>query len=664
MFEEWTKWERQVVNGVFPLHRFLGGSDHSGVFLTEYAAPNPVNAAIKLVPAVPTLTEATLWRWRMAATLSHPHLVRVLDSGRCRLGGGDFLFVVMELADQNLAQILPRRPLTADEVAELLVPTLAALSFLHAENLVQGQLRPSNFLVVNDQLKLATDTVHAAGEFMEGAARTSLYDPPEVKTGRISTAADIWALGITMVEALTQHAPSGPPERAARVSLPAALPEKLSDTVRRCLSVDPDKRPTVGELRGEDKQSSDEETQVLSALPPQGQASRAQVAAASAAGAGTASPRRAVSVPPAQGRTSEGQVASASAAQGRISQGQVASTPPLSGRVSKVPAGSASLPQNRASQTAVATAEPSRNRLSQNQAQAVSAQASPIPARQGNSPTAREMSTSAPERQIAPSQAPQRQAQPSTPPQRQIPPSPAPQLQTPPPSAAQILEIPMVATAHTAEREAWDPFAPPPEPPKQRSYAAVAAVVLVAVVAIWGGLHVFRRSPNSAPSATGGSTPDLSQQASAPPNASQGAKPPAMAAPPAIATAPSPAKSAASTRANPANLSRRSSQAAQSAATGSPSVVHEEIPDVPRSARDTIHGHIKVAVRVKVDGSGNVVGQTLENPGPSKYFARLATEAARKWKFAAADAQQPREWLLRFEFTRGGATGHATAPES
>jgi outer membrane biosynthesis protein TonB len=62
---------------------------------------------------------------------------------------------------------------------------------------------------------------------------------------------------------------------------------------------------------------------------------------------------------------------------------------------------------------------------------------------------------------------------------------------------------------------------------------------------------------------------------------------------------------------------------------------------------------------VTVDSSGNVVDETLENPGPSKYFARLATVAARKWKFAPADNQDSREWLLWFEFTRGSTTGHA-----
>ena len=90
-------------------------------------------------------------------------------------------------------------------------------------------------------------------------------------------------------------------------------------------------------------------------------------------------------------------------------------------------------------------------------------------------------------------------------------------------------------------------------------------------------------------------------------------------------------------------------------------MVHEQMPDVPRGARETIHGHIKVAVRVIVDASGNVIDALLENPGPSWYFARLAREAARKWKFAPADNQDSREWLLRFEFARGGVTAHAAA---
>ena len=37
MSEVWSKWQGHVVNDTFPLRRYLGSSDHSGVFLTDFA---------------------------------------------------------------------------------------------------------------------------------------------------------------------------------------------------------------------------------------------------------------------------------------------------------------------------------------------------------------------------------------------------------------------------------------------------------------------------------------------------------------------------------------------------------------------------------------------------------------------------------------------------
>src|SRR5258708_33257214 len=112
--------------------------------------------------------------------------------------------------------------------------------------------------------------------------------------------------------------------------------------------------------------------------------------------------------------------------------------------------------------------------------------------------------------------------------------------------------------------------------------------------------------------------------------------------------------------ARPGPVSRLPRKLAQTSADALPSVVHAQIPTVPRSALRTIHGRIRVAVLVMVDRSGNVTDAVLENPGPSWYFARLARQAAGQWKFAPADARDSRRWVVRFEFTRGGTTGHAT----
>jgi TonB family protein len=462
MTDVWTKWEGQVISGVFPLRRLLSASDHSAVFLTEYKAQNLPNAALKFVPAVPTLVQAQLSRWTMAATLSHPHLIRLLKAGRCQLGDLQFLFVVMEYAEQNLSQILPQRALTPDEVREMLVPTLNALAFLHGKNLVQGQLKPSNILVVNDQLKLASDTVRPAGESMANIAKSSVYDPPEAKDGGYSAAGDVWGLGITLVEALTQQPPSWPDSKSETPSVPAPLPPTFGEIARQCLNRNPANRPTVADVEAQIK--------LTAPLP----------------------------VSPAQPQ------------------------PPLSAR--------------------------------------------------------------------------------------------EPLVSVPPPR---------VSTPQPPVREMPDRAASSEESPKQRWFVPAIAVLLIVAVAVWAGTHMLssRTSLERAAPSTDAS-PNPATSPSAPPEVS----------------APTPDQS----------LANRSS-----------SVLHEEIPDISRHARSTIRGHIKIAVRVTVDRSGNVVGEALENPGPSRYFARQATSAARKWKFAPADNQDSRKWLLRFDFSRGGATGYA-----
>jgi protein TonB len=91
-------------------------------------------------------------------------------------------------------------------------------------------------------------------------------------------------------------------------------------------------------------------------------------------------------------------------------------------------------------------------------------------------------------------------------------------------------------------------------------------------------------------------------------------------------------------------------------------IVQRVLPEVPSQASRTIQGRVRVSVRVLVDPSGNVTEARLDSAGPSKYFAQLALQAARRWKFAPAKAEdpgRPREWVLRFEFSRTGTKAAA-----
>src|SRR5438132_9450485 len=117
--EAWKQWEGRVVVGGFQLRQYLGASDHSAVFLTERGEREPQKAAIKLISADPSNAELQLSRWRLAAKLSHPHLIRLFQMGRCQLGKIGLLYVVMEYAKDTLSQVLRYRPLTRAEARDM-----------------------------------------------------------------------------------------------------------------------------------------------------------------------------------------------------------------------------------------------------------------------------------------------------------------------------------------------------------------------------------------------------------------------------------------------------------------------------------------------------------------------------------------------------------------
>jgi TonB family protein len=86
-------------------------------------------------------------------------------------------------------------------------------------------------------------------------------------------------------------------------------------------------------------------------------------------------------------------------------------------------------------------------------------------------------------------------------------------------------------------------------------------------------------------------------------------------------------------------------------------VLEQVLPDVSDKARGTIHGKVRVTVRVHVEPGGNVSQAELDSPGPSKYFADLALQSARRWEFTAPEVNGrsvPSDWLIRFEFSQSG----------
>jgi serine/threonine-protein kinase len=492
MNQTWKQWQGQVVNGRFPLQKYLGGSDSSIVFLTERGAARPQKAAIKLVADDPGLADNQLTLWKQATSLSHPHLLPIFEAGRCEMGEVRLLYVVMEYAEENLSEILPQRPLTPAEARDMLRPVLDALEYLHGKGFVQGRLTPSNIMAVADQLKLSGDGLRALSSSGAGPGSllgTSVSDPPEMANGPITPAADVWSLGATLVEVLSLRRPSW--DRTGRgatkepeLLLPEGIPDPFLDLARHCLNPDPQQRWTIAEI--------------AAWLDP--------------------SPTAVVTTEQARPRP-RGEVSSSD------SSGLVSSSTWLYVSIAAVA-------------LVLLWLVMARTRHPHPPSEATAAH--PVP------------SSASEPAQVQPESKP----------------SPA-----------------VTAT----DRSAGTQDAPPAEEPP----------------------------PNPTPSAAVSSP----RQSGAP-----------------VASAP-----ARAAKASPGTI---------------PAEVGERVlPQVSQSARNSIRGHVRVSVKVAVDASGNVVEATLDSPGPSKYFARLAREAAGHWKFSPAQVKgRPvaSKWILRFAFSSSG----------
>jgi TonB family protein len=131
----------------------------------------------------------------------------------------------------------------------MLGPILDALTYLHGKGLVHGHLKPSNIMVVNDQLKLSVDGLCLAGQICAKNPEPDIHAAPECDGGRMTAAADVWALGVTLVEALTQQPPVWNRFTLREPIVPSSMPQPFAAIARACLQRDPARRCTLAKIR-------------------------------------------------------------------------------------------------------------------------------------------------------------------------------------------------------------------------------------------------------------------------------------------------------------------------------------------------------------------------------------------------------------------------------
>lgn len=203
--------------GQYRLVQLIGQGGFGDIYLAEHIFQHTLVAIkvmdVELAELSREDIESFLAHTQIAASLDHPHILRVLDFGE-----QDALpYLVMEYAPNgSLRQLHPRGTrLPLSTVVSYVKQIASALQYLHERNLVHRDVKPHNILVgANHELLLSDFGIAVESQSMgyrrqkvQDFEGTILYAAPEQIRGRSRFASDQYALGVLTYEWLTGSCP-------------------------------------------------------------------------------------------------------------------------------------------------------------------------------------------------------------------------------------------------------------------------------------------------------------------------------------------------------------------------------------------------------------------------------------------------------------------------
>jgi serine/threonine protein kinase len=222
--------------GPFALERELGRGGMGAVWLAKRAdGAYDQQVAVKLIRTgwdVGDLSTRFRAERQILAGLEHPHIARLLDGGVTADGKPWLALEYVDGVDLRAYCDLRKAPIA--ERLGLFLTVCEAVSHAHARLIVHRDLKPSNLLVTRDgQIKLLdfgiAKLVTAAPDDPSAASATRIFTPeyasPEQVRGEVvTTAVDVYALGLLLYELLTGRRPY-----RAENSTPAAYERAILD---------------------------------------------------------------------------------------------------------------------------------------------------------------------------------------------------------------------------------------------------------------------------------------------------------------------------------------------------------------------------------------------------------------------------------------------------
>jgi hypothetical protein len=262
--------EARVVAGRYRLTRQLGRGGMGAVWLGEDELAGRL-VAVKELRAPDGVTEAerevfrkrALQEARSAARLAHPNAVTLHDIIPAT-AADDAVYLIMEYVDgATLAQVIERDgPLSEPRTAGIALQLLSILEAAHVLGIVHRDIKPANIMITADgRVKLADFGIaHVVGGTRltgSGVIGTPAYMAPEQLQGlALTPAVDLWALGVTLYNAVAGRNPFDRENTAATfhailmAELPApACAPPLATVLAGLLVRDPGQRITIPQAR-------------------------------------------------------------------------------------------------------------------------------------------------------------------------------------------------------------------------------------------------------------------------------------------------------------------------------------------------------------------------------------------------------------------------------
>ena len=186
---------------------------------------------------------------RLAAQLEHPAVVPVYDA---REDDGELIVAMRLIEGGDLRKLIDRDgPLEPERAVHLLGQVAEALDAAHAAGIVHRDVKPHNILIEGERAYLSdfglakayAETGPGSGASIVGTVE---YMAPEQWRGeRVGPAADVYALGCVLYEALTGIVPYARKE----ADTAPELPRGIEAVIERAVSKDPaDRYASAGEL--------------------------------------------------------------------------------------------------------------------------------------------------------------------------------------------------------------------------------------------------------------------------------------------------------------------------------------------------------------------------------------------------------------------------------